>query len=222
MDSPQGLAARFDQLRKEVLSWELDFVQSAEAGDFGLVITFSCGTFPEARLEVRYEPTGWPLVWTPIIVPRLFYGLRLNDTEEKRVFLIKSGMHRDGLPEEVYCWDKDLPFAKALFSYAPLRSSIRLLPPLAVMPDAENGGWLEVRPLPGSEANPKAVLWFMCTLNAAWSLASGKKCAGEDLRPKKPSGSGGNGANLYNGPSGEEAQGLDGISNLTHAQDQSP
>ncbi len=169
-----GLKARFQQIADQVASWNLSFISSTLVNDYGLLIKFSKGSFSQGAISIRYVPAQGGNSWTPVIVPSLFYGAELRAEEKGRVFLIGSGLHAKNLPDGVFCWKKDEDFVSALFNYAPLNQSIKFIPPLAVMPDIHQENWIEVRPLPKSEATPIQLIWFISALNMAWSVASGQ------------------------------------------------
>ncbi|WP_449462908.1 hypothetical protein PQ610_01680 [Tardisphaera miroshnichenkoae] len=169
------------EIRESVVQWELGYISSVDADDMGVRIAYKEGAFEEGVAGITYRSEAGVADWTRVVVPSLFYGAKLRDGVQGRVFIMGSDRSVKGLPEGVYCWEKDKEFVERLFEYAPLRSASGLFH-VAVMPYVQAKGWIEARPL-GKYPDPLLMVWLLSALNMAWSHALGKEA--KEIFPAK-------------------------------------
>ncbi|MDP7976170.1 MAG: hypothetical protein RAK25_03410 [TACK group archaeon] len=170
-----SLLERFLEIRESVARWGLGYISRVDADDMGVRVAYNAGAFEEAVAGITYRSEAGVADWTRVVVPALFYGAKLKNGEQGRVFIMGSDEGIKGLPDGVYCWEGDRKFVERLFEYVPLRSASGLFH-VAVMPYVHAKGWIEVRPL-GEYPDPLLMVWLLSALNMAWSHALGNEAA---------------------------------------------
>ncbi len=168
-------------IKQSVVQWGLSYISSVDADDMGVRITYKNGAFEEAVVGITYRSEAGVADWTRVVVPALFYGAKLKNKDQGRVFIMGSDEGVKGLPEGVYCWESDRKFVERLFEYPPLRSASGQFH-VAVMPYVQARGWIEVRPL-GSYPDPLLMIWLLSALNMAWFHALGNEA--DEIFPVK-------------------------------------